>query len=90
MTSVKDPLVSLGFFCISSTLTNLTLFMKELQITTDAKLGYLGLLQLKEKLMVNKTVLVFKACRNLAPPYLKQLVICSSICTTSRFITAQT
>ena len=61
--------------------------MKELQITTDAKLGYLGLLQLKEKLMFNKTVLVFKACRNLAPPYLKQLVICSSIRTTSRFIT---
>ena len=56
-------------------------------LTTDTKLRYLGLLPLKEKLMFNKAVLVFKAYKNLAPPYLKQLFICSNTRTTSRFIT---
>ena len=49
-------------------------------LTTDTKLRYLGLL-------FNKAVLVIKAYRNLAPPYLKQLSICSSTQATSRFIT---
>ena len=35
------------------------------------------------KLMFNKTALAFKAYKTLAPPYLKQLLICSN----SRFIT---
>ena len=51
---------------------------------TDTKLRYLGILPLKEKLMA---VLVFKAYKNLAPPYLKQLFICSNIRVTSRYIT---
>ena len=38
--------------------------------TTEAKIQHLGLLPLREKLIVNKAVLVFKACRNLAPQYL--------------------
>ena len=37
----------------------------------------MGLLPLKEKLRFNKAVSVFKAYRNLAPPYLKQLFISS-------------
>ena len=36
--------------------------------------------------MFNKAVLVFKAYRNLEPPYFKQLFICSNTRTTSRFI----
>ena len=56
-------------------------------LTTDTKLRYLGLLPVKEKLMFNKAVLVFKAYTNLAPPYLKQLFICSNTRATSRFIT---
>ena len=42
---------------------------------------------LKERLMFNKVVSVFKAYTNLAPPYLKQLFICSNTRSTSRFIT---
>ena len=56
-------------------------------LTTDTKLRYLGLLPLKEKFMFNKALLVFKAYINLAPPYLKQLSICSNTRATSRFIT---
>ena len=41
----------------------------------------------KKKLMFNKAVLVFKAYKSLAPPYLKQLCIRSNIRATSRFIT---
>ena len=37
-------------------------------LTTDTKPQYLGLLPLKEKLMFNKAVFVFKAYKNLAPP----------------------
>ena len=35
-------------------------------LSTDTKLRYLGILPLKEKLMSNKAVLVFKAYKNLA------------------------
>ena len=55
--------------------------------STDTKLRYLGILPLKEKLMFNKAVLVFKAYKNLALPYLKQLFICSNIRATSSYIT---
>ena len=51
-------------------------------LSTDTKLRYMGILPLKEKLMFNKAVLVFKAYKNLAPLYLKQLFSCSSIRTT--------
>ena len=37
--------------------------------------------------MFNNVVSVLKACRNLAPPYLKQLFISSNTRATSRFIT---
>ena len=56
-------------------------------LTTDTKLRYLGPLPLKEKRMLNEAVLAFKAYRNLAPPYLKQVFICSNTRATSRFIT---
>ena len=62
-------------------------FISDSTLTTDTKLRYLGLLPLKEKLMFNKAVLVFKAYINLAPPYLKQLFSCSNTHATSRFIT---
>jgi len=48
------------------------LMTSDFSLTTDTKLRYLELLPLKEKLMFNKAVLVFKAYINLAPPYLKQ------------------
>ena len=51
------------------------LMMPDLSLTTDAKLQRLGLLPLREKLMLNKAVPVFKAFRNLAPKYLKNLFI---------------
>ena len=51
------------------------LMISDSSLSTDTKLRYLGLLPLKEKLMFNKAVLVFKAYKNLAPPYLKQLFI---------------
>ena len=41
--------------------------MSDSFLTTYTKLRYLRLLSLKAKLMFNKAVLVFKACRNLAP-----------------------
>ena len=63
------------------------LMISDSSLSTDTKLRYLGLLPLKEKLMFNKAVVVFKACKNLAPPYLKQLFICSNIRATSRYIT---
>ena len=49
------------------------LSLSDSSLTTDTKLRYLGLLPLKQKIMFNKLVLVFKAYINLAPPYLKQL-----------------
>ena len=52
------------------------LMMTDLSLTTDAKLHHLGLLSLQEKLTFNKAVLVFKACRNLAPQYLNEFFIC--------------
>ena len=55
------------------------LMISQSSLTTDTKLRYLGILPLKEKLMFNKAVLVFKAYKNLAPPYLKQLFICTAI-----------
>ena len=64
------------------------LMISNSSLTTDTKLRYLGLLPLKEKLMFYKAVLVFKAYRNLAPPYLKQVIfICFNTRATSRFIT---
>ena len=63
------------------------LMISDYSLTTDTKLLYLGLLPLKEKLMFNKAVLGFKAYRNLAPPYLKQLFIYSNTRATSEFIT---
>ena len=63
------------------------LMISDFSLSTDTKLRYLGKLPLKEKLMFNKEVLVFKAYKNLAPPYLKQLFICSNIRATSRYIT---
>ena len=63
------------------------LMISDSSLSTDTKLRYLGILPLKEKLMFNKAVLVFKACKNLAPPYLKRLFICSSIRATSRYVT---
>ena len=49
------------------------LMISDSNLSTDTKLRYLGILLLKEKLMFNKAVLVFKAYKNRAPPYLKQL-----------------
>ena len=46
------------------------LMLSDPSTTTEAKIQRLGLLPLREKLMFNKAVLVFKACRNLAPQYL--------------------
>ena len=63
------------------------LMISDSSLSTDTKLRYLGILPLKEKLMFNKAVLVFKAYKNLAPPYLKQLFICSNIRATSRYRT---
>ena len=63
------------------------LMTSDSSLSTDTKLRYLGLPPLKEKLMFNTAVLVFKAYKNLVPPYLKQIFICSNIRTTSRFIT---
>ena len=37
-------------------------------LATDTKLRYLQIIPLKEKLMFNNAVLLFKACKNLAPP----------------------
>ena len=64
-----------------------TLMVSDSSLSTDTKLRYLGILPLKEKLMFNKVVLVFKTYTNLAPPYLKQHFICSNIRATSRYIT---
>ena len=47
-------------------------------LRTDTKLRCLGLLPLKEKRMFNKTALAFKAYKTLAPPYLKELLTCST------------
>ena len=63
------------------------LMITDSSISTDAKLRYLGIPPLKEKLMFNKAVLVFKAHKTLAPPYLKSLLICSNIRATSRYKT---
>ena len=46
--------------------------------TTEAKIQRLGLLPLREKLRFNKALLVFKACRNLAPHYFTSLFVCSN------------
>ena len=63
------------------------LMISDSSLTTDTTQRYLGLCRLKEKLMFNKAMLVFKAYKNLAPPYLKWLFICSNTRATSRFIT---
>ena len=84
-----------GTAVVISYLTNLILFTEELQklmisdssLSTDTELRFLGILPLKEKVMFNKAVLVFKAYKNLAPPYLQQLFICSNIRATSRYTT---
>ena len=60
------------------------LMMLDLSLTTDAKLQCLGLLPLREKLMLNKAVLVFNACQNLAPQYLTDLFICHNSRASSR------
>ena len=66
-----------------------TLMISDSSLTTDTKLQHFGLLPLKEKLIFIKAVLVlFKAYRNRAPPYLKQLFVCSRTRrATYRFIT---
>ena len=51
------------------------LMISDSYLSTDTKLRYLGILLLKEKLMFNKAVLVFKAYKNRAPLYLKQLFL---------------
>ena len=63
------------------------LMISDSSLTTNTKLRYLGLLPHKEMFMFNKAVLVFKAYKNLVPPYLKQLFNCSNTRATSRFIT---
>ena len=64
------------------------LMISNSSLTTDTKLRYLGLLSLKEKLnMFNKAVLLFKAYKHLAPPYLEHLFICYNTRAPSRFIT---
>ena len=63
------------------------LMVSDSSLSADAKLRYLGILPLKGKLMFNKAVLVFKAYKHRAPPYLKQLFICSNIRATSRYVT---
>ena len=50
------------------------LMIPDSSLSTGTKLRYLGILPLKEKLMFNKAMLVFKAYKNLAAPYLKQLL----------------
>ena len=50
------------------------LMISDSSLTTDTKLQYLGLLRLKEKLIFNKAVLVFKAYKILAPPYREQFL----------------
>ena len=54
------------------------LMITDSSLTTDTKLRYLGLLPLKEKLMFNKAVLVFKTYTN--------VIICFNTRATSRFI----
>ena len=51
------------------------------------KATVLGNTSTQRKLMFNKAVLVFKAYKSLAPPYLKQLFNFSNIRATSRYIT---
>ena len=61
------------------------LMMPEISLRTDAQLQRLRLLPLREKLMLNKAVLVFKACRNPASQYyLKDLSICHNSHAVSR------
>ena len=55
------------------------LMMPDLSLTTDARLQHLGLIPLREKLMLNKAVLVFKAFRNLAPQYLKTFLFATTV-----------
>ena len=43
------------------------LMLSDSSLSTDTKLRYLGILPLKEKLMLNKAVLVFKTYKSLAP-----------------------
>ena len=62
------------------------LIISNSSLSIDTKLRYLGILPLKEKLMFNKAVLVFKACKNLAPPYLKTALYLPNIRATSRYI----
>ena len=67
------------------------LMMPDLSLTTDAKLQHLRLLPLREKLMLNKAVLVFSAFQNLAPQYLKDLFYLSQqSCPIAIYDTAQT
>ena len=54
------------------------LMITDSSLTTDTKLRYLGPLPLKEKLMFNKAVLVFKTYTN--------VIICFNTRATSRFI----
>ena len=54
------------------------LMLPDPSTTTEAKIYRWVLLPLRQKLMFNKAVLVFKACRNLAPQYLTSLFVCSN------------
>ena len=66
------------------------LMMPDLSLTTDAKLQHLELLPLREKLMLNEAVLVFKAFRNLAPQYLRPFYLPQQSCPIAMYDTAQT
>ena len=80
-----SPHLTYASTVVISYLTNVILFTEDLQngwyLTTDTKLRY------KERLMFSKVMLVLKAYKKLAPPYLEKLFICSNTRTTSRFIT---
>ena len=62
------------------------LMLPDPSIITEAKIHRLGLLPLREKLMLNKAVLVFKACRNHSPQYLASLFVCSNNRSSSKTI----
>ena len=63
------------------------LILTDPSLTLETKLQHLGLLSIGDKLRFDKTVLVFKACRSLGPPYVKTVFICSNTRASSRTIT---
>ena len=80
--------------CSDTYVIKLIFFVEELQnwwclvrLYNRHKATVPGVTPTQSKRMLNKAVLVFKAYRTLAPPYLKCLLIGSSTRVTSRFIT---